>query len=153
MRRGSGVLDHCGVHRRCTLRDERPVRRSDLVVVDRDVTIGDAGEGRRGVEVFDELLPCPLIAVGVVEVVFEPVCLVAPDGSTGGAGRNRAEHIEVELGGTLGELLDAFEAGEVEGGVELAEVVGESVAFGGGGGERDVSCLVMVVEVCQLLAS
>jgi hypothetical protein len=52
-----------------------------------------------------------VIAVGVVEVVFEPVCLVAPDGAIGGAGRNRAEHVEVELGGTLGELLDAFDTG------------------------------------------
>ena len=94
----------------------------------------------------------PVIAVGVVEVVFEPVCLVAPDGSTGGAGGNRTEHVEVELGGTVGDVLDAFDPCEVEGGVELAEVVGQRVALGRGGGERDVSCLLMVVEVGQLLA-
>ena len=92
------------------------------------------------------------IAVGVVEVVFEPVCLVAPDGPAGGAGGYRSEYVEVELGGVVGELLDAFDAGEVEGGVELADVVGEGVTFGGGGGERDVSSLLMAVEVGEVFA-
>ena len=84
-------------------------------------------------------MPCGVVADGVVEVVFEPVCLVAPDGATGGAGGCRPEDVEVELGGPVGELEDAVDAGEVERGVELADVAVEGVTFGGGGGERRVS--------------
>ena len=95
-------------------------------------------------------MPCGVVAAGVVEVVFEPVCLVTPDGAAGGAGGYRPEHIEVELGGPVGELKDAFDAGEVERGVELAEVAVERVTLGGGGCERDVSSLLVAVEVGEV---
>ena len=110
--------------------DGCPVGWAELVVgLDRDVSIGDAGEGGCDAEVVDEPLPCRVVAVGVVEVVFEPVGLVAPDGSPGGPGGGRSEDVEVELGGMVGELLDAVDAGEVEGGVELADVVAECVTL------------------------
>ena len=86
----------------------------------------------------------------MVEVVFEPACLVTPDGPAGGAGGYRPEDVEVELGGPVGELQDAFDAGEVECGVELTEVAVERVTLGGGVGERGVSSLLVAVEVGEM---
>jgi hypothetical protein len=39
--------------------------------LDRHVTVGDAGEGGRDAEIMQELLPCVVLADGVVEVVLE----------------------------------------------------------------------------------
>ena len=83
--------------------------------LDGDVTIGDSGERGGDAEVVYEPLPGAVVADGVVEVVFESACLVAPDGATGGAGGCRSENFEVELGGPVGELEYALDAGEVEG--------------------------------------
>ncbi len=103
LQRGSGVFDGRGVDRFCVLGDGCPVRRGDfMVVMDRDVTVGDAGEGGCDAEVVDEPLPPVVVAGGVVEVAFESVGLVAPDGPAGGPRGNGSEDIEVELGGMVG---------------------------------------------------
>ncbi len=87
LRRRSGLFDGRGVHRGGVLGNRGPVGCGELMgVLDRDVAIGDPGEGWCHVEVVDEPLPHRVIVDGVVEVTFESVCLVAPDGPTGGPG-------------------------------------------------------------------
>ena len=126
----SGVFDGRGVYCGCALSNGCPVGWGELMVVqDRDVTIGDAGEGGCDAEVVDEPLPCGVIGGGVVEVAFEPVRLVAPDGPAGGPSWDRSEHVEVELGGAVGESQDAVDSGEMEGGVELADGVAECLTL------------------------
>ena len=120
--------------------------------LDRDVTLGDAGEGGGDAELVDEPLPCGAIADAEIEVVFEAVCLVAPDGPTGRAGGGGPENFEVELGRAVGELEDTFGAGEMERAVELVDVVAERVTLGGSLRELDCSSLLVAVEFGQLLS-
>ena len=99
-----GVFDGRGVDRGCLLGDGCPVACADQVVgLDGDVVIGYASEGGRVAEVVDEPLPTRVVAIGVVEVAFESVCLVAPDGPTGGPCGYGAEYVEVQRGGMVGE--------------------------------------------------
>ena len=115
------MFDGHGVDRGGVLGDGCPVGcRYLTVVLDRNVLFGDAGECGRDTEIVDEPLPHRVIADGLVEVAFEPVCLVAPHGPTGGACGYGAEDVEVELGGMVGESLHAVGTGVVEGGVELS---------------------------------
>ena len=146
-----GVFDGRGVHCGCVLGNGCPAGGGDLtVVLDRDVTIGDAGEGGCDAEVVDEPLPHRVIADGVVKVTFEPVCLVAPDGPTGGTTGNRSENIEVELGGTVGESQHAVDTSEMKNGVELGNVVAECVPLCCGGCEFGRPGLLMAVEIGQV---
>ena len=149
----SGVFDGRGVNRFCVLGDRCPVGCGDLsVVLDLDVSIGDAGEGGCVAEVVDESLPCGVVSGGVVEVAFEPVGLVAPDGPTGGPGGDRSEYVEVELGGMVGESQHAVDAGVMDSGVELVDVVAECVPLCCGGGEFGPPGLLMAVEVGKVLS-
>ena len=101
---GSGVFDGRGVHCGGVPGNGCPVGRGDLVVgPDRDVSIGDPGEGRCDAEVVDEPLPCGVVVGGVVEVAFESVCLVTPHSATCGPCGYRSEDVEVQLGGMVGE--------------------------------------------------
>ena len=146
-----GVFDGRDVDRFRVLGDGCPVCCGDLMVVlDRDLSVGDASEGGCDAEVVDEPLPHRVIADGVVKVTFEPVCLVAPDGPTGSASGNRSENIEVELGGTVGESQDAVDTGEMKSGVELADVVAECVPLCCGGCEFGRPGLLMAVEIGEV---
>jgi hypothetical protein len=149
--RRPGVFDGRGVDHGGVFGDGRPVGWSKLVVgLDRDATIGDVSESRGDAQVVHEPMPCGVVAVGMVEVVFEPACLVTPDGAACGTDGYWPEDIEVELGGPAGEMKDAVDAGAGECGVEMANVAVEGVTFGGGGYERRVPIVLMAVEVGEV---
>ncbi len=151
LQRGSGMFDGRGVDRSCVLGDGCPVIWAEPVVgLDGDVVIGDAGEGGRDAEIVDESLPRSVVVGGVVEVAFESVCLVAPDGPAGGPRRDRSEYVEVELGGMVGESQHAVGTGMMESGVELADVETECVPSRCGGGEFGRPGLLMAVEVGEV---
>ena len=129
--RRPGVFDGRGVDHGGVFGVGRPVGWSKLVVgLDRDATIGDVSERRCDAQVVHEPMPCGVVAVGMVEMVFEPACLVTPDGAACGTDGYRPEDIEVGLGGLAGELKDAVDAGAGERGVEMADVAVEGVTFG-----------------------
>ena len=148
-----GVLDGRGVDRCCVLGEGCPVGWGELMVVlDGDVMIGDAGEGGCDAEVVDEPLPRSVDSGGGVEVAFESVCLVAPDGPAGGPGGYRSEHIEVQLGGVVGESVHAVGTGVMECGVELADVETKCVPLCCGGCEFHRPGRLMVVDVGEALS-
>ena len=101
---GSGVFDGRDVDRFRVLGDGCPVCCGDLMVVlDRDLSVGDASEGGCDAEVVDESLPRSVVVGGVVEVAFESVCLMTPHSATCGPCGYPSEDVEVELGGMVGE--------------------------------------------------
>ena len=101
---GSGVFDGRGVDRGGVLGDRCPICWAELVVVlDGDVSVGDSGEDGCDGEVVDESVPRSVVVDDVVEVAFESVCLVAPDGPTCRPCGYRSEDVEMQLSGMVGE--------------------------------------------------
>ena len=143
------LLDGRGVQRGSVVGDLAPVAGVDGAAVQTNVTIGDPGEGGGHAEVIDETMPGRVVAGVVIEMVFEAGGLVTPDGSAGGARRDRSEYVEVELGGLIRELQDALGSGAVESGVELADGGGELETIGGGGGQCRRTVLFMLIEVAE----
>ena len=147
------MFDGGGVDRFCVLGDGRPVGWGELVVgPDGDVSVGDADEGGCDAEVVDQSLPRSDVVAGVVEVAFESVCLVAPDGPTCGPCGYWSEYVEVRLGGMVGESLYAVGTGVMECGVELVDVVAECVPFSCGGCEFRGAGLLVAVEIGEVLS-
>ena len=79
------LLDGRGVQRGSVVGDLAPVAGVGSVAVQAHVTIGEPGEGVGPAEVIDETMPGGIVAGVVIEMLFEAVGLVAPDGSAGGA--------------------------------------------------------------------
>lgn len=88
---------------------------------DVDVAFGELDELRGVDQVVNETSPAVFVVAHVVTVVFEPTGLVAPHGSTGVAGRNRSEDVEVEGVGVIHKLEDALSGGSFQGGIDLAD--------------------------------
>jgi hypothetical protein len=146
----SGVLDGCGVDGGGVFGDGGPVFGPGLVVVlDRHVLVGSAGDSRRVAEVVDERSPCIVASGAGVEVTLEPGGLVAPASPAGGPTGYWPEDVEVELGGLVGEREDAFDPCHVQGPVELVDVAAEVVPLSCGRGDGRPAGLLVAVEVGQ----
>jgi len=149
--RRPGKFDGRGVDHGGMIGDGRPVGWSKLVVgLDRDATISDVSERRCDAQVVHQPMPCGVVAACMVEMMLEPACLVTPDGAACGAGWYRPEHIKVELGGSVGELKDAVDAGAGERGVELADIAVEGATLGGRRCEHRLPILLVAVEVAEV---
>ena len=129
--------------------DLAPVAGVDRLAVQTNLTIGEPGEGAGRAEVIDETMPGPVVAGVVIEMMFEAGGLVAPDGSAGGARRDRTEYVEVKLGWLIHELQDPFGSGAVESAVELVNGGDELEAIASGGGQCRRTVLFMLIEVAE----
>jgi hypothetical protein len=121
----------------------------DRLAVQTNVTIGEPREGGGLAEVVDETMPGPVVAGVVIEMMFEAGGLVAPDGSAGGARRDRPEYVEVKLGRLIHELQSPLGSGAVESAVKLANGGGELESIASGGGQCRRTVLFMLLEVAE----